>query len=275
LRYAPVCMVGKSPPLSCPRSGQTLLGYIRWREAVLSDDPQAVRQADPLPKGGPQRDTFTEVSEDEILKGYEHAKGHHILIKPSELDELKLEANHTIDMKVFVDRDEIDPRYFEKPYYLLPDGDSADEGYAVMNKALAKTGKVAIGQLVMGGREHIVGIMAHENGLMLSILRYAHEVRDAEPYFENIKAAPSTEIVELARELIESQAGSFEPKKMPDEYARAVRALVRRKVDKRAPEVQVAAKAAARPRSSTSWLRSRKACRSQGGRRFERHSIVG
>jgi DNA end-binding protein Ku len=111
---------------------------------------------------------------------------------------------------VFVDRDEIDPRYFEKPYYLMPDGESADEGYTVLRDALKKINKVAIGQLVMSGREHIVGILPHENGLMLSILRYAHEVRDAEPYFEKIAAAPSKEAVELATALINSNAGKFE-----------------------------------------------------------------
>ena len=84
-------------------------------------------------------DGFEEVPEEEIIKGYEHTKGHHVLIKPEELDELKLEAKHTIDMARFVDRDEIDSRYFEKPYYLLPDGDEADEGYTVLRDALAKT----------------------------------------------------------------------------------------------------------------------------------------
>src|SRR6476620_6466553 len=96
---------------------------------------------------------FEEVPEEEIIKGYEHTKGHHVLIKPEELDELKLEAKHTIDMARFVDRDEIDSRYFEKPYYLLPDGDEADEGYTVLRDAFAKTKKVAIGQLIMHGRE--------------------------------------------------------------------------------------------------------------------------
>ena len=105
---------------------------------------------------------FEEVPEEEIIKGYEHTKGHHVLIEPQELDALKLEAKHTIDMARFVDRDEIDSRYFEKPYYLLPDGDEADEGYTVLRDALAKTKKVAIGQLIMHGREHIVGIMPHK-----------------------------------------------------------------------------------------------------------------
>ena len=116
---------------------------------------------------------FEEVPEDEIIKGYEHTKGHHVLIKPEEIDELKLEVKHTDHMARFVSRDEIDSRYFEKPYYLLPDGDQADEGYTVLRDALAKTKKIAIGQLVMGGRQHLVGITAHDRGLALYILRYA------------------------------------------------------------------------------------------------------
>ena len=132
---------------------------------------------------------FEEVDEDEIVKGYEHTKGHHVLIKPEELDELKLEAKHTIDMVRFVDVDELDSRYFEKPYYLLPDGDEADEGYAVLCAAFAKTKKMAIGQLIMHGREHLVGITAHKTGLMLVILRYADELRKAETYFDNFETS--------------------------------------------------------------------------------------
>ena len=124
---------------------------------------------------------FEEVPEEEIIKGYEHTKGHHVLIEPKELDALKLEAKHTIDMARFVDRDEIDSRYFEKPYYLLPDGDEADEGYTVLRDALAKTKKVAIGQLIMHGREHLVGITAHKNGLMLLILRYRMSCESQSP----------------------------------------------------------------------------------------------
>jgi DNA end-binding protein Ku len=191
-------------------------------------------------KGVRDGDEFTEVPEEEIVKGYEYAKGHHVLIEPLELDELKLEAKHTIDMVRFVDQTEIDARYWEKPYYLVPDGDEADEGYTVIRDALKQTRKVAIGQLIMQGRGHMVGVKAHGKGLMLSILRYGDEVRTAEPYFERLTAKPSTEAVALASELIKRQSGRFEPEKMPDEYARAVRELVKAKVEQRAPEVQVA-----------------------------------
>jgi DNA end-binding protein Ku len=190
-------------------------------------------------KGVHDGDKFIEVPEEEIVKGYEHAKGHHVLIHPSELDELKLEAKHTIDMVRFVDEAEIDSRYWEKPYYLVPDGDEAEEGYSVIRDALKQTRKVAIGQLIMHGRGHQVGIKAHGKGLMLSILRYGNEVRAAEPYFDRLTTKPTTESVALATELIERMSGRFEPEKMPDEYARAVQELVRAKVENRAPEVAI------------------------------------
>jgi DNA end-binding protein Ku len=180
------------------------------------------------------------VPDEEIVKGYEYAKGQHVLVDPKEIDDLKLEAKHTIDMVRFVDEDEIDTRYWEKPYYLVPDGDEADEGYAIMQRALAETGKVAIGQLIMHGRQHLVGIKSLKGGLMLSILRYADELRDPKPYFENIKAELNTEAVGLAKELVEAESGKFEPQKIPDTYAEMLRELLRAKVEQRAPQIEVA-----------------------------------
>jgi DNA end-binding protein Ku len=185
---------------------------------------------------------FKEVSEEEIIKGYEHTKGHHVLIKPEEIDALKLEAKHTIDMARFVDLNQIDSRYFEKPYYLLPDGDSADEGYVVLRDALAKSNKMAIGQLIMHGREQLVGITAHKKGLMLLILRYADELRNPESYFDKIEAKADADAVKLAMDLIEQESGKFQPEKMPNEYARAVHELVQAKIEQRAPEVEIEAK---------------------------------
>ena len=190
-------------------------------------------------KGIETEQGFEEVPEEEIIKGYEHTKGHHILINPEELDELKLEAKHTIDMAEFVDRDEIDSRYFEKPYYLLPDADEADEGYTVLRDAFAKTKKVAIGQLIMHGREHLVGITAHKKELMLVILRYQDELRKPEPYFDTIDTKVDDSAVKIAVDLIEHESGKFEPDRMPNEYARAVHELVQAKVEQRAPEIEI------------------------------------
>ena len=190
-------------------------------------------------KGVETEQGFEEVPEEEIIKGYEHARGHHVLIDPREIDALKLEAKHTIDMTRFVNLDQIDSRYFEKPYYLLPDGDSADEGYVVLRDALAKSNKMAIGQLIMHGREHLVGITTHKKGLVLLILRYADEMRKPEPYFDKIEAKADADAVKLATDLIEQESGKFQPEKMPNEYSRAVHELVQAKVEQRAPEVEI------------------------------------
>ena len=207
-------------------------------------------------KGAETEGGFDEIPEEEIIKGYEQTKGHHVLIKPEEIDELRLEAKHTIDMIRFVEvesldcgnSDKLDCRYFEKPYYLLPDGDVADEGYVVLRDALAKTKKMGIGQLIMHGREHMVGITAHKKGLMLVILRYADELRKAETYFEKIDTVPKADAVKLAVELIEEHTGKFEPEKMPNEYARAVHELVQSKIEQRAPEVVVEPERGERPK---------------------------
>ena len=190
-------------------------------------------------KGIETEQGLEEVPEEEIIKGYEHARGHHVLIDPREIDALKLEAKHTIDMTRFVNLHQIDSRYFEKPYYLLPDGDSADEGYVILRDALAKSNKMAIGQLIMHGREHLVGITTHKKGLVLLILRYADELRKPEPYFDKIEAKADADAVKLATDLIEQESGKFQPEKMPNEYSRAVHELVQAKVEQRAPEVEI------------------------------------
>ena len=191
-------------------------------------------------KGVRDGDTFTEVPEEEIIKGYEHAKGHHVLIHPKEIEELKLEAKHTIDMVRFVDEAEIDSRYYEKPYYLMPDGDEADEAYTIIRDALKQTRKVAVGQVIMHGREHLVGVKALGRGLALYILRYADELREPTVYFESITAEPDPQAVKLAAELIERASGRFEPEKMADKYAEAIREMIQAKIENRAPEVVVA-----------------------------------
>ena len=219
---------------------------VRLVPAVSTEEAISFRQIHE-PSGNPIKyvkgvrdgDAFTEVPEEEIIKGYEHAKGHHVLIKPKEY-ELRLEAKHTIDMVRFVDEAEIDSRYFEKPYYLVPDGDEAHEGYTAIRDARKQTRKVAVGQLIMHGREHLVGIKTLGRGLVLYILRYADELREPTSYFEGISAEANPQAVKLATDLIERESGRFEPEKMPDQFADAIRELIRAKVENRAPEVVVA-----------------------------------
>jgi len=182
---------------------------------------------------------FKEVPDEEIVKGYEYAKGHYVLLDPKEIDDLKLEAKHTIDMRKFVDAEDIDSRYWEKPYYLVPDGDEADEGYAIMARALAETRLVALGQLIRQGHEHLVAIKALEGGLVLCILRYPYELRDPKAYFEDIRVEAEPEAVGLAKELIKAESGRFEPEKIPDKYAETLRELLQAKFEERAPQIEV------------------------------------
>ena len=212
---------------------------------------------------------FEEVPDEEIIKGYEHSKGHYVLLQPEELDALKLEAKHTIDMKEFVDLDQIDSRYFEKPYYLLPDGEEADEGYTVLRDALNKTKKMAVGQLIMHGREHLVGITAHKKGLMRLILRYAEELRKPEQFFDKMETKPDTNVVKLAMDLVEQESGKFEPEKMPNEYARAVHELVQAKSNSVLQRLRSRRRKARARKSSTSWMHSRRACRRGNERKLE------
>ncbi|MEG6508189.1 Ku protein [Methyloligella sp. 2.7D] len=177
------------------------------------------------------------VDTDEIIKGYEYEKGKYVLLDPEEIDALKLESKQTIELIRFVDQSEIDARYYERPYYLLPDGEDADEGYAVLQQALEKSGKVGIGQFVMRGHSSIAAIKACGRGLILEILRHADEVRSADKFFDEIPDVKvDKEALELGQELIARKSGPFEPEKLKDDYEQAVWELINAKIEKREPE---------------------------------------
>ncbi len=178
------------------------------------------------------------VENEEIIKGYEYEKGKYVLIDPKEIDELKLEAKQTIELVRFVDEDAIDVRYYETPYYLLPDGELADEGYVIIQKALKDTGKIGVGQFILRGHGNIVAIKPFGKGLLLEILRHANEIRAAEPiYKEIVETKVDKEALDLAKELVKRKSGKFEPEQFKDQYEEAVWELIQAKLEKRAPEI--------------------------------------
>jgi DNA end-binding protein Ku len=181
------------------------------------------------------------VENEEITKGYEYEKGKYVLIDPKEIDELKLESKQTIDLARFVDEDAIDDRYFQTPYYLMPDGDMADEGYVLLNRALKESKKIAVGQFILRGHGNIVAIKPFENGLLLEVLRHADEIRAADKLFDEIPEVKlDKEALDLTKELIKRKSGKFEPEQFKDEYAEAVRELIQAKLEDRAPEIVTA-----------------------------------
>ena len=116
------------------------------------------------------------VDRDEIVKGYEVSKGHYVLLDPEEIESVKLESRKTLDLVEFVDEDDIDAMYFEKPYYVVPADDLAEEAYVVLRDALKAAKKVGVGQLAMRGQEYVVALKPCGRGLLLETLRYADEV---------------------------------------------------------------------------------------------------
>ncbi len=175
------------------------------------------------------------VGKDEIVKGYEHRKGEYILIEPSELENLKVPSKHTIDVTQFVAMDELLPEYIEKPYFVVPENDSQAEAFAVIRKALQKSGKIAIGKVSFAGRENIIAIRPAgdetHGGMMAYTLRYSNELRNESEYFKDLKAVDiNQESLELAESLIAKKTAKLELSKFEDGYEVAVRALIDAKI---------------------------------------------
>jgi DNA end-binding protein Ku len=174
------------------------------------------------------------VAKEDIVKGYEYEKGHYVEINDKELKKLKAESSHTIDLVQFTDLKDIDPIFFDKPYFIAPDGKLANEAYITLRDALAGSKKVALGQIVIAGRERIAAIKACQKGLILETLRYSYEIRDAEKYFEDVneKVRISKDQVELAELLIKSKSKKFDPKSFKDTYQEDLLKLIKSKVGK-------------------------------------------
>ncbi|MCW3846689.1 Ku protein [Sphingomonas sp. LB-2] len=170
------------------------------------------------------------VDVDEIVKGFEIEKGEYVLLEQDEIDAVKLESKKTLELTQFVDADEIDVLYYEKPYFVVPADDLAEEAFIVLREALKRSRKVGLGQLAMRGREYVVSLKPCGRGMVLETLRYADEVNKAQGYFRDIPdSEPDPELLGLAESLIEKKAGKFDPKIFHDRYVDALKGLIERK----------------------------------------------
>ncbi|MGE0859280.1 MAG: Ku protein [Gammaproteobacteria bacterium] len=170
----------------------------------------------------------------EILKGYEISDGQYVLLEQAEIDSVKLSAKHIFELVQFVEQGAIDLLYFDRPYYVTPQNELAEDGYRVLRDALRETRKVGIGQIVMRSREYIAALKPCGRGLLMETLRFDDEVRRAAPLFAPVDEGGSDgELVALARELIERKSAPFDPATFRDRYSEALRALVEDKVKHR------------------------------------------
>jgi DNA end-binding protein Ku len=204
------------------------------------------------------------VHKSDIVKGYEYSHGRYVTIEPDELAHLRVPSKRTMDVAQFVDIDSIDPAFFEKPYFVVPEDDTQAEAFLTIRQALIDTNKIALSRIAFGGREHVIAIApapAHlteksskatksskpskskfskthstaHPGLMAYTLRYAAELRDPAVYFESIKAHTiNADSLSLAKELIQRKTAAFDPTKFTDGYEAAVKELVDAKL-KHAP----------------------------------------
>jgi len=191
---------------------------------------ERVRYQNVVPGVGP-------VHSSEIVKGYEYQKGRYVTVEPADLDKMKLETTDTIEVAEFVDAEGLDPAYIDSPYYLLPDGTLAEEGYRVIREALADTGKVAIGQVVINTRERIVAIRPYGNGLLVNILRFPEEVRAADKFFATIAEEPAAgDELAIMRQIIAKRTRKFDAAKFVDHYQAALKEVIEKKLAGRLPE---------------------------------------
>jgi DNA end-binding protein Ku len=163
-------------------------------------------------------------------RGYEISKGKYVEIEPEEIKAIKVESTRTLDIEKFVPVDEIDRRYFDRPYYILPDGKAGEEAFAVIRDAMQDKGRVALAKIVLTNREHVMAIEPFGKIMLGTILRYDYEVRD-EKHLARSVASPKIpkEMLSLASHILDTKAGHFDPSEFKDEFETELKKLVKRK----------------------------------------------
>lgn len=176
------------------------------------------------------------VDKEDIWKGYKVDTDEYVLIDPDEIDAIKLETKKTLELIQFVDIAEIPPIYFDRPYFLAPADELAEDAFRVVRDALRDSGKAGLGQLSMRGREYLAAIRPCGSGLLLETLHYEEEIRKTDPFFSSIsKKAADKELLGVATELIERNTAPFDANAFKDHYAQAVHELVAERTKGRNP----------------------------------------
>jgi DNA end-binding protein Ku len=178
-------------------------------------------------------ETGEEVPWDKIVKGYEFDGGSYVLFSDKELEQASVEMTKVIEIEQFVDADEIDAIYFDKPYYLVP-GKGGEKGYVLLREAMAESGKVGIARVVIRTRQYIAALVPEKSALVLSLLRYHQEIRPLKD-FDIPSGTPAAHNIrpkelELAGQLIEGMSGDWKPEEFEDEYRGALMKLIDKKI---------------------------------------------
>ncbi|WP_312327302.1 Ku protein [Stenotrophomonas sp.] len=199
-------------------------------------------------------DTGEEVPWKDIVKAYEYDKGSYVVLEESDIKSAAPESHETVEVESFVDAGQIDPRYYEKPYLLVP-GKKAEKGYVLLRETLRSTGKVGIARVVVRTREYLCAVMPHDDALVLMILRYPQELVDPEDY-----KLPSGSVSEyrissketaMAEQLIESMAGEWKPDDYHDEFRERLQTLLTKRIKSKGGTTKVEEEPATREDAAT------------------------
>lgn len=175
----------------------------------------------------------------DIVKGYEYEKGQYVPIEDAELKKLQAQSEHTIDIVQFADIHDIDPIYFDRPFFVVPADKIAHEAFITVRDALRESKKIALGQITMAQRERIAAIKPCGKGLILETLRYNREIRQQSQYFDEIPESKkiSKEQIDLAEELIKRKTKAFDPAAFKDTYQEGLREIIDAKLHDRKPNL--------------------------------------
>jgi DNA end-binding protein Ku len=183
-----------------------------------------------------------EVSADQIVKGFEYERGRYVVLKDEDFEKVRIESTHSIDITDFVELEQIDPKFFYRPYFLEPQK-GGEKAYAVLHKALSGTGKIGIAKVVISNREHLAAVKPDGLFLILELMHFASEILSTEILKNGSATAVTEKEWNMAKALIESMSVPWEPEKYQDEYRTALMEIIEQK----AKNKQIASKPLAPP----------------------------
>ncbi|MBB3996533.1 non-homologous end joining protein Ku [Aureimonas pseudogalii] len=170
------------------------------------------------------------VKKEDIVKGFEVSKGNYVLLTDEEMEDVKLETRKTLELVQFVDQSEISPLYYDKPYYVVPQDELAEDAFRVVRDALRQSKKSGLGQLTMRGKEYLVALRPCGTGLLLETLHYAEEIQKADDLFSDIEEGKTEDdLLDVARALIAKKSSAFKAETYKNHYTAALKALIEEK----------------------------------------------
>ena len=187
-----------------------------------------------------------EVSWDQIVKGYEYEKGKYVVLKDEDFERVDLEATQTVDIKDFVDQEEIDPMFFYKPYYLEPQK-GGDKAYALLRDALKDSNKVGIAKVVIKTRQYLAGVKPEDGALVLELMHFVDELADPGKLHVPKKTEVGKREMNMAKSLIDSMSSKWNPEKYKDDYREALMEVIEEKVEAGGKEIEEKPKKAPKP----------------------------